>query len=237
MTRFTFEAGAAARAAWSPSGAEIVYSTFPGDSYDLYIKPSNGSGEARALVNTPAQEIAATWSPDERFLVYESVSPGTGRDLLYREKQSDGTLGNERVYLRTRFEEGAPAFSPDGHFIAYVSNESGQNEVYVQRFPDGSGKWRVSVNRGAAPRWPRHGKDLFYVEGHRLMAAPATTTSTFSSGTPTALFTKGTLGTFNPQYDVTADGTQIVVTDRVIDEQPLAIHVVHNWFEEFRGRK
>ena len=237
MTRFTFDAATALRAAWSPSGTEIVYSTFPGDSYDLYTKPSNGSGEARALVNTPAQELSAAWSADERFLVYESASPGTGSDILYREKQSDGTLGRESVFLRTRFEEGAPAFSPDGNFLAYVSNETGQNEVYVQRFPSASGKWRVSVNGGGAPRWPRHGKELFYVEGPQLMAVPVKTASAFSSGTPAPLFTKRTLGTFNPQYDVNSDATQIIVTDRVIDEKPLAIHVVHNWFEEFRGRK
>jgi hypothetical protein len=45
------------------------------------------------------------------------------------------------------------------------------------------------------------------------------------------------LTSFNPQYDVTADGKRIILTDRVVDEKPLAIHVVHNWFEEFRGKE
>jgi hypothetical protein len=42
---------------------------------------------------------------------------------------------------------------------------------------------------------------------------------------------------FNPLYDVSADGKRIILMDRVEDEKPLAIHVVHNWFEEFRDRK
>ena len=37
------------------------------------------------------------------------------------------------------------------------------------------------------------------------------------------------------QYDVSADGKRFVTLDRM-NEQPLLIHVVHNWFEEFRGR-
>ena len=34
---------------------------------------------------------------------------------------------------------------------------------------------------------------------------------------------------------MSADGKRFVTLDR-INEQPLLIHVVHNWFEEFRGR-
>jgi serine/threonine-protein kinase len=237
MTRFTFDSAASRLAAWSPSGVEITYSSFLGNNFDLYSKPSNGSGEARVLVTTAAAEGAAAWSIDERFLVYESGTRETGRDLMYREKKSDGTLGNETVFLRTRFEEGAPAFSPDGKLIAYVSNESGQNEVYVRDFPQSGRKWRVSTQGGSSPRWPRTAKELFYVEAGRLMAVAVTTQPTFSSGTPSPLFTRRTLTSFNPQYDVTADGKRIILTDRIVDEKPLAIHVVHNWFEEFREKK
>ena len=110
-----------------------------------------------------------------------------------------------------------------------VSNESGRNEIYVRGFPQSHGKWRVSTNGGIAPRWPRNAKELFYVENNQLMAIPVTTEPAFSSGTPRPLFTRRTLRSFNPQYDVTADGKRIVLTDRLVDEKPLAIHVVHNW--------
>jgi len=50
------------------------------------------------------------------------------------------------------------------------------------------------------------------------------------------LFEKPSLGSFNPEYDVAADGKRFIVRER--NEQPLTIHVVHNWFEEFRrGRR
>jgi len=40
-----------------------------------------------------------------------------------------------------------------------------------------------------------------------------------------------------PQYDVSADGKRFIVLDPPANEPPLAIHVVHNWFEEFRDRQ
>ena len=38
------------------------------------------------------------------------------------------------------------------------------------------------------------------------------------------------------QYDLAADGKRFIVLEKATGEPPLAIHVVHNWFEEFRGQ-
>jgi eukaryotic-like serine/threonine-protein kinase len=188
-------------------------------------------------VSTPAEEGAPDWSQDQRFLVYEIISRETKRDLLYRERRKDGSLGEPVTFLATAFEEGAPKFSPDGRFIAYVSSESGRNEVYVRSFPKGENKWRVSTNGGTAPRWRRDGKELFYAEGSKLMVVSVTTQPTFSAETPALLFEKRALTFFNPQYDVAADGKRFIVRERLVSQQPLAIHVAHNWFEEFRPRR
>jgi hypothetical protein len=108
----------------------------------------------------------------------------------------------------------------------------------VRSFPKGEGKWRVSTDGGSAPRWRRDGKELFYTERNKLMAVSVVTQPTFSAGTPALLFEKRALGgSFNPQYDVAADGKRFIVRDRLVREQPLAIHVAHNWFEEFRRRE
>lgn len=54
-----------------------------------------------------------------------------------------------------------------------------------------------------------------------------------SPGTPAALIEKRTLPTGN--YDVASNGKRFIVLDRT-NERLLLIHVVNNWFEEFRGR-
>jgi hypothetical protein len=43
------------------------------------------------------------------------------------------------------------------------------------------------------------------------------------------------LAAFTPEYDVTADGKRFIARNTPPDERPLAVHVVHNWFEEFRS--
>jgi dipeptidyl aminopeptidase/acylaminoacyl peptidase len=83
-------------------------------------------------------------------------------------------------------------FSPDGKFIAYESNESGRFEVYAQAFPTSGGKWQISTNGDAMPRWGRDGKELFYIAlDGRLMSAPialSTDGRALQPGTPVPLF-------------------------------------------------
>jgi hypothetical protein len=53
-------------------------------------------------------------------------------------------------------------------------------------------------------------------------------------GTPVALFEKRVGQSI--QYDVSPDGKRFILLDKPAAEPPLSIHVVHNWFEEFRGQ-
>ena len=91
----------------------------------------------------------------------------------------------------------------------------------------------VSASRGSAPRWRRDGKEIFYLQRGKLIAASVSTRPAFSPGAPAPLF-----DTQFPQngYDVSADGKRFVVFEKP-PEPPLSIHVVHNWFEEFRGQQ
>jgi serine/threonine protein kinase/Tol biopolymer transport system component len=233
-TRFTSDAAFEAPAAWSPSGDELVYGYFRGGgNVDIFAKPSAGNGEAKPLVATPAVEGLPDWSPDGKYLIYDTVAPETRRDLLYRERRPDGRLGEAVTFLKTPHDESGARFSPNGRFVAYVSNESGRNEVYVRDFPGGSKKWQISAEGGGNPRWRPDGKELFYTQGRRLMAVPSSIEPVFSPGSPVELFTRPSL---QPQFDVSPDGKRFLIRERS-NAPPLSIHVVHNWFEEFRARE
>jgi len=230
-TRFTFDS-APMVSAWT--GDRITYSSRRNGSFDLFSKPASGSGEAKVLVSTPLDEFFADWSPDQRFLIYTATGSGTKGHLLYRERRSDGSLGDAVVFRKTAFTERFPRFSPDGRFVAYVSDESGKDEVYVRDFPNGTGQWQVSATGGTAPLWSRDGKEIFYVERDKLMAVSVTSRPAFAIGVAAMLFDKRPLAA---GYDVSSDGKRFVVLERPAGEPPLAIHVVHNWFEEFRGQQ
>ena len=141
--------------------------------------------------------------------------------------------------MQTPSKEGRSRLSPDGRFVAYVSNESGRYEVYVRPFPGGDGKWQVSGNGGTQPRWSHDGKELFYVEGDTLMAVAVATTPSFTSGAVTRLFQDASLPGTVHRYDVSADGRRFVLTEPVggAEEKPPSIHIVENWYEEFKDRQ
>ena len=65
-------------------------------------------------------------------------------------------------YLQTPFAENRGRFSPDGRWVAYTSDESGRNDVYIQSFPVGGPKRRISSQGGDFARWRQDGKELFY---------------------------------------------------------------------------
>ena len=95
----------------------------------------------------------------------------------------------------------------------------------------------MSGNGGALPRWSKDGKELFYVERDTLMAVEVNTAPSFSLGRATRLFEA--LGLSGTGYDVSADGQRFLLIETLEaepDKKP-GIHVVQNWYEEFRDRE
>ena len=74
-----------------------------------------------------------------------------------------------------------------------------------------------------------------------LVAVSVTLTPSFSVGPATRLFEDPSFGSSEPPtYDVAADGQRFVTVERLEDpepRQPPRIHVVENWYEEFRDRE
>ena len=218
--------------AWSPDGRQITYLAGFGTTVSLVTKAADGSGVVRAEA-TGIQDV--TWSPDGRFLVGTVRGRGTNGDLVCQERHSNGTLGEPAVFLRTAADERQAQFSPDGRHIAYASDETGRYEVYVRAFPGGTAAQRVSVNGGGSPRWRRDGRELFYVEGGRkLMSAAVARGAGLVFGQPRQLFERRTVQSL--QYDAAGDGKRFLILDKAAGDPPLSLHVVHNWFEEFRNR-
>ncbi|MDX2150671.1 MAG: protein kinase [Bryobacteraceae bacterium] len=231
---------------WMQGGREIAYAASTAVSnFNVLTIAANGSGAGVERIATAAEEYPLDWSEARKTLLYGVNSRETKSDLWYREVRADGSWGEERIFLRTPYEEAAAGFSPDGRYVVYVSDESGRGEVYVRNFPGADKKWQVSAAGGAAPKWRRDGKEILCVSNGTLMSVSVRSGGEFGHEAPVALFRRGSLTLFNfmlglfssayPQYDVTADGKKIVVLERPDGERPLAIHVAHNWYEEFRG--
>ena len=97
------------------------------------------------------------------------------------------------LFLQSEFDEFLGQLSPDNHWMAFTSDRSGRREVYVRPFPQGEGKYTISIAGGDSPRWRGDGKELFFIgTDGRMMAVSVKTavgaTPLFEAGAPTALF-------------------------------------------------
>jgi len=114
--------------------------------------------------------------------------------------------------------------------MAYTSNESGQVQIYVQSFPKSGGKYLISREGGAEPRWRGDGKELFFLAPDgTMMAASIDAAKDFQATVPTPLFRTGLIASSaNHPYVVTRDGSRFLVP--VIERaMPSPLTVRLNW--------
>ena len=132
--------------------------------------------------------------------------------------------------------------------MAYTSNETGRNEVYVQRFPELEGRRQVSVGGGYIPNWSADGREIVYVGAssgppEAVMRVPLGVGEgdppSLVVGTPEQLFDWRYFLQFGLRrhHDVSPDGRLLVInTTRASDGEATGteINVVLNWFEELK---
>jgi serine/threonine-protein kinase len=186
---------------WSADGRQVVFTRW---ITGVAAAPAGGGPIETLYESRNVFEAALTH--DGRTIVYrENGVPG---ELYYVRRDS---LDRPHALFVTPFDERAPAVAPDDRWLAYVSNESGRDEVYVRPFPEGGGRWQVSVAGGAEPRWRADGSELFYRNADTLFAVQVRTRPEFAAGQRTPLFTGNyVVGPRHANYDVSSDGQRFV---------------------------
>jgi serine/threonine-protein kinase len=211
---------------WTPDGARV---TFNDELRNLYWRSADGSGEVEEILVSENEKQPTSWSPDGRILAFEERDPDTGWNIAYVTLEGDRT---PTYLVSTPFNEQSPMISPDGRWLAYISEESGQDEVYVQPFPGGGERRQISTRGGMEPIWSQDGRELFYRNGDRMMAVAVETEPGFSAGVPRLLFEGRYILDSHPRYGVSPDGQRFLLSRLEGETQ---IKVVPNWFEELKG--
>jgi tricorn protease len=155
----------------SPDGSEIAFSS----GGDIWTVPASG-GEAHLLISDPAFDSTPVYSPDGKYLAFNSTRTGNGDIYIFNLKTNE--------LKRLTYDDGneaLSAWSPDGKYIYYstsghdissmgdiyrvkatggtpmpVSNNRYMNEFFAMPSPDGK---TLAINaRGiAAQQWWRNG--------------------------------------------------------------------------------
>jgi len=169
-TRLTFAPGDETAPCWSPDGKQILYSQLDGSALNLYMKASDGAGEAKLILKSDVHKLAADWSRDGKFVALDILDAASQRQDL-------SILSLEgleiKPFLQTDFEETAARFSPDGKWLTYWSDESGSKALYVTPFPGPGGKYQIASDGldelGAV--WAPGGGEIYYVSRDLFMTA------------------------------------------------------------------
>ena len=226
-TRLTETATFNSHPVWSPDGATVAFASIRGGRLQIYSRPVDLSQETEPLLPTDTRGIPGAWTPDGRTLVYQDYS--SDRDIWMRSAGADPA-----PFLATSFNEYAPRLSHDGKWLAYISDQAGEEQVYVQAFPEGGPVIPISTGRGREAVWSRDSSELFYRSGNQMWVVDVETGPAFAAATPRLLFeaayAREVAGLGVPNYDVSLDGQKFLM----VQPADATLVVVQNWFEELK---
>lgn len=204
------------------------------------LKAADGTGAVQPLLmsETAAGFFRAYgWSPDGETLVFDYFGPSATGDI--------GMLSMDRPWqalLQTEASEVSPAVSPNGAWLAYASDQSGQVEVYVERFPELGDRQQVSTGGGGEPLWSPDGRELFYRVGDAMMAVAIDGDDALSVGDTEVLFEGTYVGGIegSRRYDISPDGQRFLMIKPLAAVSENAsvpqVTVVLNWHRELLER-
>src|SRR5262249_38663627 len=157
-TKFTFDTSVDWDPVWSPDGKRLAFASQRDGLNQIYWKDSSGIGNEEKVSESAEHQRPKAWSPDGKFLLFMHRDANSNIYNLWTMSVDPGQPAAARKaapYFTLTFNVTQGQFSPGAsnapRWVAYTSNESGQDEIYVQAFPPGAGKFHISTNGGLEP--------------------------------------------------------------------------------------
>ena len=148
LRRLTTHPAADTAPTWSPSGAQIAFTSDRGGRPQIYVVNADGSGLFRLPI-PDGEADRATWSPAPYNEIAYSARTGAGYDI----KVHDLSTGMTRQLTFGEGTNESPAFSKTGRHIAFSSTRSGNVQIFtIGR--DGRGLRQITrTGNNQTPDW------------------------------------------------------------------------------------
>ena len=142
---------------FSPTGRELIYTSYKKGGVDLFRREIFSGAEARISANSGIN-ITAAYAPDGNRIALAMSKDGASQIYLISKegKQLARLTKNNAIDV-------SPAWSPDGRRIAFVSDRLGRPQIFVMD-ADGANQRRLTISGAynASPRWSPKGNRIIY---------------------------------------------------------------------------
>jgi serine/threonine-protein kinase len=224
---------------FSVDGRRLLFGRWDTGRSEIWSQPVDGSAAPERILTVPGIWLSpSSVSHDGRFATFSVFAMNSSHDVWVADLEARAEP-RARPFVATADNEFSAAFAPDGHAIAYTTNETGGENIYVRRFPEGDRKVRISVAGGQGAQWSRDGSELFYQSPDgKLMAVLVRKDGGLSFDEPHVLFEGPYLTSIDigPSYAVSPDGRRFLMArqSNVYPLRATELVVVQNWFEDVR---
>ncbi len=215
---------------WSPDGQRVAWQGPQG----IRVKSANGAGSETVILKTSSDILPSQWTSDGKTVLFTaSNARSRGLEAIWAVDVDGGAAREILGGLAANARQAQ--LDPDRRWIAYSSNESRRFEVYIQDYPGLRSRWQISTRGGAAPRWRRDGRELFFIDndGRVMVARLDIRDSSLTVGNPELLF-ETQMGPHaanrSSAWDVDATGSRFYSLEprlQQVERQPMV--VVRNW--------
>jgi TolB protein len=209
--QLTADAGVNAHPAVSPDGRRIVFASNRAGTFNIWRMDSDGGNPVRLTAG--GGEKFPSWSPDGRWVVYNSVGPDESLFSLWKVSADGGEPGR-----LTDTDCERPAVSPDGRLVASFHRDAsaaGGYSVVVTPLDGGPPVRTFNVPQDVVPqpfvRWSPDGQSLTYT-AHRD-GIPNIWAQPLSGGAAKQLTDFNSEGRL--RFDWSRDGKQLVFSRHV----------------------
>lgn len=196
-------------AVWSTNGERLVFASSGNANRQdaLYWRRADGTGEAEHLIDARAAE--GIYASDQQ-LAFITLTGNRDYGISVLDMKTKAVT---RLIDYPDSEQHSSRISPNGRWITYVSNETGQQEVWLEPLPRNGQRVRVTTNGGRHPLWSPDGSHLFYDQGGKMFRVRLTL-----SASPPAISEPETLpiqgfqqGDLRRQFDLMPDGRRLLM--------------------------
>ena len=189
---------------WDATNGWVAFVSDRDGNEEIYVMKKDGSGLKR-LTNDPERDIHPYFSPDGKYLLFNS-NRGNGSLDIYRISLAENKT--ERI-TDTKENETCARYSPDMKQIVFLRNDDMSDDIFIMDVAKGLNK-NITNDPSVRDGWPMFSNDGNWVYYSSMQDGPYNIFKVKTDGTSKQRLTKAAAGEEDARAYVANDGKSII---------------------------